>query len=38
MPVSPTVRSAIQQGSWIRKMFEEGALLKAERGTENLST
>ena len=36
MPVSPTVRSAIQQGSWIRKMFEEGALLKAEKGAENV--
>jgi len=37
MPVSPTVRDAIRQGSWIRKMFEEGAQMKAERGSENVS-
>ena len=30
------IRDAIRQGSWIRKMFEEGALLKAERGPENV--
>lgn len=36
MPVSPSIRDAIRQGSWIRKMFEEGALLKAERGPENV--
>ncbi len=36
MPVSPSIREALRQGSWIRKMFEEGALLKAERGPENV--
>jgi len=36
MPASPEIREAIRQGSWIRKMFEEGALLKAEKGPENV--
>lgn len=36
MPASPEVRAAIQQGSWIRRMFEEGALLKARKGAENV--
>jgi aspartate aminotransferase len=27
---------AIRQGSWIRKMFEEGALLKEKKGPENV--
>ncbi len=36
MPASPEIREAIRQGSWIRKMFEEGAVLKAERGEENV--
>src|SRR4030065_329833 len=36
MPVSAEVRDAIRQGSWIRKMFEEGALLKAEKGPDNV--
>ncbi len=36
MPVSPEIRDAIRQGSWIRKMFEEGALLKAAKGNENV--
>ncbi len=36
MPVSESVRDALRQGSWIRKMFEEGAQLKAERGPENV--
>ena len=36
MPVSPEIRDAIREGSWIRKMFEEGALLKAEKGAENV--
>jgi aspartate aminotransferase len=36
MPASPEIREAIRQGSWIRKMFEDGALLKAERGEENV--
>jgi aspartate aminotransferase len=36
MAASPEIRDAIQEGSWIRKMFEEGALLKAEKGAENV--
>jgi aspartate aminotransferase len=36
MPVSPEIREAIRQGSWIRKMFEEGAFLKAKKGPENV--
>lgn len=36
MPASPEIRNAIREGSWIRKMFEEGALLKTERGPENV--
>ena len=36
MSASPEIRDAIREGSWIRKMFEEGTLLKAERGPENV--
>src|SRR3970040_1563781 len=36
MPASPEIGEAIRQGSWIRKMFEDGAVLKAERGEENV--
>ncbi len=36
MPASPQIREAIRQGSWIRRMFEEGALLKARIGPENV--
>src|SRR3990172_11685895 len=36
MPISPGVRDAIRQGSWIRKMFEEGALLKAAMGQDHV--
>ena len=36
MPISPGIRDAIRQGSWIRKMFEEGALLKAAKGQDNV--
>lgn len=36
MPASPEIREAIRQGSWIRKMFEEGAFLKAKKGPENV--
>lgn len=36
MPASPEIREAIREGSWIRKMFEEGALLKAKKGPENV--
>ncbi|HZW35950.1 MAG TPA: hypothetical protein VFF01_03350, partial [Candidatus Deferrimicrobiaceae bacterium] len=36
MPASPAIMEAIRQGSWIRKMFEEGALLKEKKGPENV--
>jgi aspartate aminotransferase len=36
MPASPEVREAIRQGSWIRKMFEDGARLKSVRGPDNV--
>ncbi len=36
MPASREIAEAIRQGSWIRKMFEEGALLKAKKGAENV--
>jgi aspartate aminotransferase len=36
MPAAPEIRDAIRTGSWIRKMFEEGAVLKAERGAGNV--
>ncbi len=36
MPAAPEIREAIRAGSWIRKMFEEGAALKAARGAGNV--
>ncbi len=36
MPISQKVASYLERGSWIRKMFEEGARLKAEFGEENV--
>ena len=36
MPAAQEIRDAIRGGSWIRKMFEEGAVLKAERGADNV--
>ncbi|HSL91122.1 MAG TPA: pyridoxal phosphate-dependent aminotransferase [Candidatus Limnocylindrales bacterium] len=36
MPASPEIREAIREGSWIRKMFEEGTLLKAKKGPDNV--
>lgn len=36
MPVSTTVAQQLQNASWIRRMFEEGIKLKAERGAENV--
>jgi len=36
MPAAKEIREAIRQGSWIRKMFEEGTALKAARGEENV--
>ena len=34
--IAKRVRDAIERSSWIRKMFEEGARLKAEIGAENV--
>ncbi len=36
MPISNKLKQIIVDASWIRKMFEEGARLKAERGAENI--
>jgi|TARA_Y100000814_G_scaffold225313_1_gene169280 aspartate aminotransferase len=36
MTISSTIKSQIESGSWIRKMFEEGALLKKKYGEENV--
>ncbi len=36
MPASPGIREMLLQGSWIRKMFEEGAKLAAEKGASNV--
>ena len=36
MSISAKVSKAMQAASWIRRMFEEGARLKAEHGAENV--
>jgi aspartate aminotransferase len=36
MPVSSTITEQISRASWIRRMFEEGTRLRAERGAENV--
>ena len=36
MPVSHKVRSFMEQGGWIRRMFEAGILLKAQYGEDNV--
>ncbi len=36
MSVARHVADQLARGSWVRKMFEEGARLKAERGAENI--
>lgn len=36
MPIADAIRDSIEKSSWIRKMFEEGARLKAEFGAENV--
>lgn len=36
MPVARRVREAMERSSWIRRMFEEGARLKAEFGEDNV--
>jgi aspartate aminotransferase len=36
MSISIKIAKYIERASWIRKMFEEGARLRAERGAENI--
>ncbi|MFC1990365.1 pyridoxal phosphate-dependent aminotransferase, partial [Chloroflexota bacterium] len=36
MSVSDKVQKGMEQGSWIRRMFEEGASLKKKYGAENV--
>jgi aspartate aminotransferase len=36
MPISKTVAGHLGRASWIRRMFEEGAELKRQRGAENV--
>jgi aspartate aminotransferase len=36
MTIAKKIRTAMEQSSWIRKMFEEGARLKAQFGSENV--
>ena len=36
MKISKKIKSQIESGSWIRKMFEEGTALKKKYGEENV--
>ena len=36
MKISRSIESQLENASWIRRMFEEGARLKKERGAENV--
>ena len=36
MIVAQTIKDQLERASWIRRMFEEGIRLKAERGAENI--
>jgi aspartate aminotransferase len=36
MAVSKKIKKLMEEGSWIRKMFEEGIVLKKEHGEENV--
>jgi aspartate aminotransferase len=36
MTVAPKIQSFLERASWIRKMFEEGAQLKAKHGADNV--
>ncbi|MEW6441084.1 MAG: pyridoxal phosphate-dependent aminotransferase [bacterium] len=36
MAIAEKIRASMERASWIRKMFEEGARLKAERGEEKV--
>src|SRR5271157_1080885 len=36
MPIANTISEQLERASWIRRMFEEGARMKRERGEENV--
>ncbi len=36
MPIADKIRKSIAEGSWIRRMFEEGTALKRRYGQENV--
>ena len=36
MTIAKKIEAIIEKSSWIRKMFEEGARLKAQHGAENV--
>jgi len=36
MTVANVINQQLDRSSWIRRMFEEGIRLKAERGAENI--
>jgi aspartate aminotransferase len=36
MPIAKSIAAQLEHSSWIRRMFEEGARLKRERGAENV--
>ena len=36
MSISDRVQKSMEQGSWIRRMFEEGSELKRQYGDENV--
>ncbi len=36
MTISKRIKEWMEQSSWIRRMFEEGMVLKAEYGEENV--
>jgi len=36
MPVANTIAEQMSRGSWVRRMFEEGAEIKRQRGAENV--
>jgi len=36
MPIAKTIAGQLEHSSWIRRMFEEGARMKRERGADNV--
>ena len=36
MGLSDRIKASMAEGSWIRRMFEEGAILKRQHGDENV--